>query len=123
MSRAFGPSDGRTSAREKSPNSTARTAMFLASDQVRADKAVRAPGSVLPEPNLEEIRGDLLLHKLYRCPLRHFVRARLVGGRFGRAFVGSNHFIGQQISFDLFAAHVGEHASVDLHAGAEHLTA
>ena len=68
-------------------------------------------------------RLDLLAQELDRRAWRRFVGTRLVDGRLGRALTGSDKLIGQQKGLDLLAAHIGQHAPIDLHAGAEHLTA
>ena len=58
--------------------------------------------------------------KIQRRALRHFVGARLVDRRIGRAVVGRHDFVREHPSFDFLAADVGQHLAVDLDARAQH---
>ncbi len=64
-----------------------------------------------------------LTAEAHRERLGHFVGARLIDGRVGRAGVRGNDVVGEHEGFDFFTADVGQHASVDFHAGAQHLAA
>jgi hypothetical protein len=64
-----------------------------------------------------------LAPEIERARLRHFVGARLIDWRVGWDRVRGNQLICQHISFDLFAADIGQHLAIDLDTRAEHLAA